>query len=296
MTDIAAPGRAYRPWLGLLFMGIACALFPIMNALVKLLSATYPFEQLVWARVLSHLVLIMLIFLPRRGLDLFRVRQPVAQFICSMTLLASTFFFFGAVEYVGVADAIAISFIAPLAVVFLAWPLLGERITWRRLLAVAVGFSGVMIVIRPGSSVFQWASLMIVASAIAYAVYQIFIRRVAGLDHPSTTVFYTALGSTVVMTAVVPFFWRTPDNPGDIALLCSLGFFGGIGHYCVARAMTYAPANFIAPFNYTQMIGSVIMGFLMFGEIPDAYTWLGSAVIIAAGLMVGWQGKPKRRT
>jgi drug/metabolite transporter (DMT)-like permease len=296
MTDRAAPVRAHRPWLGILFMGIACALFPIMNGLVKLLSTSYHFEEVVWARVLSHLVLILLIFFPRRGWTMFRSRQPISQLICSMTLLASTFFFFGAVKYVGVAEAISISFIAPLAVVFLAWPLLGERITPMRLAAVAVGFAGVLIVIRPGTSVFQWASLMIVASAIAYAIYQIFIRRVAGLDHPSTTVFYSAFGGTIVMTVLVPFVWRTPDTLKDALLLSSLGFFGGIGHYCVARAMTYAPANVIAPLNYTQMIGSVIVGYLMFGEIPDIYTWIGSAVIVVAGLMVGWRVRANPRS
>jgi drug/metabolite transporter (DMT)-like permease len=111
-----------------------------------------------------------------------------------------------------VAEAISISFVAPLAVVFLAWPLLGERITVMRLLAVVVGFAGVLVVIRPGSSVFQWASVMLVGSATAYAVYQIFIRRVAGLDHPSTSIFYSAFGSTIVMSMLVPFVWKTPDN------------------------------------------------------------------------------------
>ncbi len=268
-------------------MCIACALFPIMNGMVKLLTATYPSEQVVWARVASHLVVVAIIFLPSRGLKMLRSHQPISQVICSMTLLASTLFFFGAVKHVGVAEAISISFIAPLAVVFLAWPLLGERITAVRLLAVIVGFAGVLVVIRPGSSVFQWASLMLVASAIAYAIYQIYIRRVGAVDHPSTSVFYSALGSTIVMSAVVPFVWVAPRSWGDVAMLASLGLFGGIGHYCVARAMTYAPANFIAPFNYTQMIGSVIVGYLMFAEVPDYYTWLGTALIVSAGLMVG---------
>src|SRR5476651_549464 len=95
-----APGRASRPWLGILYMGIACALFPIMNALVKLLATHYHFEEVVWARVLSHLVFIVLLFMPRRGFALFHTRQPGLQFVCSMTLLASPFFFFGAVKYV----------------------------------------------------------------------------------------------------------------------------------------------------------------------------------------------------
>lgn len=292
-ASVGPPARVYRPWLGVFFICLASALFPVMNGLVKLLTETYPFQEVVWARVASHLVLVAAVFLPRRGLALVRARQPISQVVCSMTLLASTFLFFGAVKHVGVAEAISISFVAPLAVVFLAWPLLGERITAARLVSVVVGFAGVMVVIRPGSSVFQWASLMIVGSAIAYAIYQIFIRRVAGVDHPSTTVFYSALGSTIVMSALVPFDWKTPDNWSDVALLCSLGMFGGLGHYCVARAMTYAPANFVAPFNYTQMIGSVIVGYWLFAEVPDIYTWLGSALIVAAGLMVMWQGSKR---
>jgi drug/metabolite transporter (DMT)-like permease len=283
----------HGPMLGILFMCVACALFPVMNGLVKLLTQTYPFEQVVWARVGSHLVLVTLLFAPRRGLALFRTRLPLSQFVCSVMLLASTFLFFGAVKHVGVAEAISISFIAPLAVVFLAWPLLGERITWIRLLAVVIGFAGVLVVIRPDSSVFQWASIMIVGSAFAYAIYQIFIRRVAGLDHPSTSVFFSAFGGTIVMSLIVPFAWKTPDNWLDTALLSSLGIFGGLGHYCVARAMTYAPANFVAPFNYTQMIGSVVVGYLMFAEVPDIYTWLGTGLIIAAGLLVGWYGRPR---
>jgi drug/metabolite transporter (DMT)-like permease len=264
-----------------------------MNGLVKLLTETYPSEQVVWARVASHLLLVALLFLPRRGAALFRTRQPVSQLICSVMLLVSTVLFFGAVRHVGVAEAISISFIAPLLVVFLAWPLLGERITWQRLVAAGIGFAGVLVVIRPGSSVFQWASVMLVGSAGAYAVYQIFIRRVAGVDHPSTSVFYSALGGTLVMSLVVPFVWKTPETWLDASLMASLGIFGGLGHYCVARALTYAPANFIAPFNYTQMIGSVIVGYLMFAEVPDIYTWLGSALIVAAGLLVGWQGRAR---
>lgn len=289
MTPVA--DNTYRPWLGILFICIAGAIFPVMNGLVKMLTAIYPFEQVVWARVAAHLVVVALVFGPRQRLGLLRTRQPLSQLICSAMLLSSTFLFFGAAKYVGVAEAISVSFVGPLFVVFLAWPMLGERITWQRLLAVGIGFAGVLIIIRPGSAVFQWASLMLIGSALAYAVYQIFIRRVAGVDHPSTTVFYSALGGTLVMSLIVPFVWKTPNDWQDAVLLASLGIFGGLGHYCVARAMTYAPASLIAPFNYVQMIGSVIVGYWLFAEIPDTYTWAGSALIIGAGLLVGWQGR-----
>jgi len=288
----AAP--AYRPWLGILFMCVACALFPVQNAVVKLLTGIYPFQEVVWFRLATHLVLMCIVFLPRRGLALLRTRSPMQQVLCSAGLLGSTLFFFSSAKYVGVTEAIAISFVAPLAVTVLAWPLLGERITVMRLASVVIGFAGVMIVIRPGSSVFQWASLMMLGSAICYALYQIFIRRVAAVDQPATTAFYCALGCTLATSFLVPFHWKTPANWRDLALMISLGISGGFGHYCVARAFSYAPASLIAPLNYTQMIGSVAVGYLMFAEIPDFYTWIGSAVIIAAGLLVGWQGRPRR--
>ena len=296
MATSRAPSRSSRPLLGVLFMCAACALFPIMNGLVKLLAATYEPQQIVWFRVVSHLVLVAAVFMPRMGLGLLRTRRIGTQFVSSIMMLLSTLFFFSAVKSIPVAEAISVTFVAPLAVVLLAWPMLGERITPFRLAAVIVGFSGVLIVIRPGSAVFQWASLLLLSSAICYAVYQILIRRLAGTDHPATSVFYSVLLGAIIMSIWLPFVWKTPASLTDWLLLCSLGVFGAMGHYCVAKAMTYASANFVAPFNYTQMIGSVIVGYLMFAEVPDFYTWLGTAVIIAGGLMVGWQSRKRKKT
>ena len=279
--------------LGIFFMCLACSLFPIMNGLVKLLTQTYDFQQIVWARTSMHLLVVVLFFTPRMGMTLFLTRQPVSQLISSVNMLLSTFLFFGAVKFVPVADAVSITFVAPLVVVFLAWPLLGERITLPRLVAVILGFLGVLVIIRPGSAVFQWASIMILGSAVCYSVYQIYMRRVAGVDHPATSVFYGALVGTIIMSIAVPFVWKTPVTWQDIAMMSSLGVLGALGHYCLAKALTYAPANFIVPFNYTQMIGSVIVGYWMFAEVPDAYTWAGTALIVGAGLLIGLQGKRK---
>lgn len=291
MAEVAALNRTSRPLLGVLFMCIACALFPIMNGIVKLLAATYEPQQIVWFRIVSHLVLVAVVFMPRMGLGLLRTRRIGTQFVSSVMMLLSTLFFFSAVKSIPVAEAISITFVAPLAVVLLAWPLLGERITWFRMAAVIVGFSGVLIVIRPGSAVFQWASLLLLCSAMCYAIYQILIRRLAGIDAPATSIFYSVLLGAVIMSIWLPLVWKMPTSWTDWALLCSLGVFGALGHYCVAKAMTYASANFVAPFNYTQMIGSVIVGYFMFAEVPDFYTWLGTAVVVGAGLMVGWQGR-----
>jgi drug/metabolite transporter (DMT)-like permease len=277
--------------LGIFFMCLACSLFPIMNGLVKLLAQTYDFQQIVWARTSMHLLVVVLFFTPRMGMTLFLTRQPASQLISSVNMLMSTFLFFGAVKFVPVADAVSITFVAPLVVVFLAWLILGERITLPRLVAVILGFLGVLVIIRPGSSVFQWASIMILGSAVCYSIYQIYMRRVAGVDHPGTSVFYGALVGTIIMSVAVPFVWKTPATWQDITMMSSLGVIGALGHFFLAKALTYAPANFIVPFNYTQMIGSVIVGYWMFAEVPDAYTWVGTALIVGAGLLIGLQGK-----
>jgi drug/metabolite transporter (DMT)-like permease len=283
----------HRPLLGVLFMCAACALFPVMNGIVKFLGGLYDPKEVVWFRIVTHLVLVALVFVPRMGTRLFHTRQIGSQFIVSLMMLLSTLLFFTAAKYVGVADAISISFLGPLAVVFLAWPLLGERITALRLGAVVLGFVGVLVVIRPGSSVFQPASLLLLGSALCYAVYQIYIRRLAGIDHPATSIFYSVLLGSILMSFVMPFVWQTPRSWQHWLLFLSTGAMGALGHYCVARALSCASANFIAPFNYTQMIGSVIVGYLMFGEVPDSYVWLGTALIVLAGLSVGWSGRKR---
>ncbi|HRD79038.1 MAG TPA: DMT family transporter, partial [Hyphomicrobiaceae bacterium] len=228
--------------------------------------------------------------MPRLGAGVVRTTQPLSQLARSFLLLGSTFMFFNGVKHLELAQAASISFMAPFIVVLLALPMLGEPISIHRIGAVLAGFVGVLIVIRPGSAVFQWASLLIVGSACCYALYQIFTRRVAGHDRPETSAFYSALIGTLVMAGVIT--WKgfaPPKSLLDAGLLASLGILGAAGHYCVARAMTYAAANVVAPFQYWQMVGSVIVGYLVSHRLPDAYTWLGASVIIGAGLYIGWR-------
>jgi drug/metabolite transporter (DMT)-like permease len=284
---LAVPARTDRPLLGILFMLAAASLFPVMNGLAKLMSRDYSSEQVVWARTVSHLLFALALVVPRHGWGVVRTRRPGVQFFRSLLLIGSTFLFFSAIRFVPIAQAASISFTAPLIVVLLAGPMLGERIRLSRVVAVTVGFLGVLVVIRPGAAVFQWASLLIVGSAACFAVYQILTRQVAGVDRPETSVVYSALVGSVLMSLVVPFAWRTPGSWTDVALLGSLGVIGGLGHYCVARAMTYAAANLLSPFQYWQMVGSVIVGWWLFSEMPDGWTWVGAALIIGAGVYVG---------
>jgi drug/metabolite transporter (DMT)-like permease len=196
--------------------------------------------------------------------------------------------FFTGVKYLHLAQATSISFTAPFLVALLAWPMLGERMTLGRLLTIVVAFVGVLVVIRPGTAVFQWASLYILGSACCYALYQILTRRVAGHDPAETTAVYSALVGTVVMSVVLPFVWMPIASWIDWGLLLSLGVLGGTAHYFIARSMIYAEATTVAPFGYWQLVGSVIVGYFISGYLPDAFTWIGAGIIVCAGSYIAW--------
>jgi drug/metabolite transporter (DMT)-like permease len=136
--------------------------------------------------------------------------------------------------------------------------------------------------------VFHWASLLLLGSAFCYGLYQILTRHVTRLDSAETSAVYSALAGTVVMTVVTPFVWTPVAGWTDAALLFSLGILGGTGHYFVARAMTYAQANIVAPFGYWQLVVAVIVGYLISGYLPDAFTWVGAGIIICAGVCIAW--------
>ena len=286
-----------RVLLGIFFMCLASTLFPIMNGLVQVLSDRYSSPQIVWARTASHLIFIAVLFLPQFGFRVLGTNAPKLQLARSFCLLSSTLCFFHGIKYLELAQAVSISFITPFLVALLSWPMLRERVSLARFVAVVVGFAGVLIIIQPGGDLFNWASLFIVASAGFYAFYQIFTRRVAAYDLPETSAIYSALVGTVVMSVWVPFEWTPVQSAADAGILISLGILGGLGHYCVARAMTYAPANVISPFHYWQLIGAVVVGYFITLKFPDATTWLGAAVIISAGLYIGYrETREKRRS
>ena len=283
----AVQALTYRPLVGILFMCLAHTLFPVMNGIVQLLTERYSAEQIVWARTGSHLLFVLAIFAPRYGARILVTNRPALQIARSMLMLVTTTLFFSGLAYLPLAKTAAISFAGPFLVVLLAWPMLGEQITGYRLAAVMAAFAGVLVVVRPGTELFHWASLLILASAVTFAFEQIFTRRVAAYDRPETSVVYSALVGTVVMSGFAAFNWTQPQSWADISLLGLIGVLGGLGHYCVARSMTYAPANLVAPFMYLQMVWSVVVGYLLKGSLPDFATWVGAAIIIAAGLFIG---------
>ncbi|HEY4250693.1 MAG TPA: DMT family transporter [Roseomonas sp.] len=286
MIAAAAPDR--RILLGILCMCFAGALFSLMGGTAKLLGASYSSLQVSWARAFIHLVFLAALFLPGAGLAVLRSRRPRLQLARAAMLTTSNLCFFYAITFIPLAKASAISLTAPLIVAILAWPMLQERTTPMRVAAVLAGFLGVVVIVQPGGELFHWASLFVLASATAYGVYQILTRRVAPYDPPMTSALWAPLIGATGLLLVQPFVWRTPADWGDLGLFLACGTLGAVGHYFVARALTFAPANIISPFQYVQLLGATCVGWLIFDHLPDAHTWAGAAIIVASGLLLAW--------
>ncbi len=265
-----------------------------MNGVAKLLTEHYSSIQVSWARTFGHVLFMLAVFLPRRGVRLLRTRRLGWQLLRSSCLIVSNLSFFFALSFIPIGDAAAINMIGPIFVAALAWPLLGERTTPGRVFAVLIGFAGVLVIIRPGTQVFHWAALFIIFSALTNAFYQLITRFIADTEAPETLAVYSPVVGAFGMLFVLPFVWQNPAGVGDLLLFCSLGVLGAIGHYFVALSLGFAPANLVTPFQYVQLIGSVGVGFVLFGTLPDALTWLGSVIVVGCGLYIGWTQTRRR--
>jgi len=270
---------------GILQMVAATVLFVCMNATAKVLSAHLPAVEVVWARSAGHFVFILALLGPGHGWwRLFETNNLRLQVGRSLLQVSSQMLFFTAIGHVQLADATAVSFTAPLIVAALAGPLLAERVERSHWAAIGAGFAGALIVIRPGAGMSAHL-LLILGSSVCYALYQLLTRRVAAYDRPQTSVTYSALVGTIVLSILVPLSWTTPSAT-QWAGLAALGVLGGLSHYLVAHALAVAAASIISPFHYVQLIWAAALGYLVFGDVPSGFTWLGAAVIIASGLFI----------
>jgi drug/metabolite transporter (DMT)-like permease len=268
--------------------------FPFMNAAVKLLSAGYPALQITWARFTGHLIVMLLIFLPQYRLSLLRTRQPAVQIARSVLMLMSNLVFVMAIGRIPLATASAIGFTSPLIVTALSVPLLHESVGWRRWTAVLVGFSGALLVIRPGAGFTDPAVFLLLISALTYALYQIATRWVSRHDNAATGIIFSALVGSIALTAAIPFIAVMPRTIFDALLFASLGLLGGFGHYLVIRAFQLGNAAVIAPLGYVELLGSTVLGYAIFGNFPDTWTWVGASIIIASGAYIAVRERRRR--
>jgi drug/metabolite transporter (DMT)-like permease len=264
-------------------MAAAMLVVPFMDALAKLLASRYPVLQLVWARFFFHFLLVLPVVLWRHGGAVLTVPRPALQIGRGLCLLAATCCFFGAIKYIPLADAIAIIFFDAVLVIVLSALVLRERVPASRWIAALLGLAAVLVIIRPGFSEFHWASLLALVAAFFFSLYFLFTRQLSGNTPPLVTLAWQSAGGFVLMSVMLPLFWVTPTLM-DLALMLMLGATGAAGHLLLIRAFECAEASLLAPFLYLEIIMQVVLGYLLFGDLPDSWAWAGITLIIGVGV------------
>ena len=276
----------------MILMALAMLIVPGIDAFAKLLVATISAGEIAASRFLLQALFLLPVVCWRRpslaGL------QPGLQALRGTLIGVTTIFFFAALRYMPLADAIAIFFVEPLILTLLSPSLLGEQVGWRRYAAVAVGLGGAVIIIRPGLTAFGPAALLPLLAATCFALYLVLTRRLAQTGDPYLMQFTAGVAAFLVLSlalifgttfgiASLSFVW--PDTR-EILLMLGLGIVGCVGHLMIVGAFARAPASLLAPFQYLEIISATFLGLIIFGDFPACTTWLGMAIIISAGLYV----------
>ncbi len=265
-----------------------------LDATAKWLVRDHALFLVVWARYAGQMLVVTPYVWHRAGTGFWRTRRLPLQLFRSSLLLAATLCFFAALRYLPLAEASAIIYLAPMIIVVLSGPLLGERPNRWRWATAVTGFIGILIVLRPGSAVFHPAVLLLIATATFNALYYLLTRKLADEDK-HTTLFYSALVGTVGLTLFLP--WAAIEglpDPRDGALFLLLGVLAGLGHALIIGAYQSAPASLLTPFTYLQMLWATAYGYLIFGQLPDRFSALGMAVIVGSGVALAWHERPRQ--
>ena len=268
-----------------------------LDATAKYLVRDHPLFLVVWARYAGQMLVVTPFAWQRCGIAFWRTRHPLLQFLRSTFLLLATLCFFAGLRYVPLAEGSAITFLAPIFVILLSGPLLGERPTGTRWVASLTGFIGILVLVRPGSAVFHPATLLLVVAAFFNALYYLMTRKLAG-ESAYTTLVYSALVGTVALSVALP--WQLQGGAPTLreaAPFVLLGLFAGLGHWFVIRAYLLAPASLLTPFAYLQMVWGTLYGFALFGQLPDRWSALGMVIVVGGGLWLALQERwtPRRR-
>ena len=279
------PANVDRPTLGIALMLAGIAGFAVMDAIIKWLTADYPITQVVALRSWFGLPLLCLFALYDGGLKALRTRRPMVHVGRYLLVLALSFSFFWALSQMKLVDAIAITFAAPIFITALSVPLLKEPVGLHRWVAISIGFCGVLIMLRPGAGVFQWAALVVICSVVVYALLMITTRAFKSTESTASLMLYPQLGMSLTGIIIAPLFWVTPSL-GDLGLFALAGLFGSVGVMCLTHAFRLGPAAVVSPFEYSALIWATLLGFLLWGELPDAFTLGGAGIVISSGLYI----------
>ena len=277
---------------GVLFFLMAIFIISIVDTICKLFTKELHPIQIVWGYFIGiNLTLWIFFFLKGEKLSKLKVTErPILQILRPAFLVCSISSLFVGLKYLPLAEATAIGFVAPLFITIFSIPILKEKVGKHRWGAILIGLTGVIIIIRPGSEFWQFASIMPLLGAVFFALFQIFTRLLSNTEKTYTTLFYTGLGGLGWSSLLVPFIWLTPSQI-HILVFLTIGALGALAHLCMINAFDFAEASLLAPYNYTKLIWVTIFGYLIFEDIPSIEMWIGSGVIVSAGLYIFYREK-----
>lgn len=270
--------------VGVLLVLVACLFFALADAATKALTADYHVVQILWFRFVVFAALGLALARARLGPRLLVTRAPALQVGRGLALLANNAAVFVGFSLIPLADAHAVLAVGPLLVTALSVLFLGETVGVRRWTAVAVGFLGVMVILRPGLGAFEPGALIVLGGAAMFALYQVLTRRVVAVDDASTSIAYAAVIGLIGASLPLPLVWVTPTAVADWGLFAVAAVLAGAAHAMFVQALRLAPASAVQPFIYTILAWSVPLGWVAFGQIPDAPTLIGAAIVVASGL------------
>lgn len=300
--------RERRAPIGALWALLAVVCFSTNDVLVKFLSGGYPLYQLMFIRTIFATAFILAVLVPMTGgIGVLRTKILFTHLIRGMCVVIANFCFFLGLAALPLAEAVAIFFISPLAIAVFSVIFLGEVVGPRRWTAIAVGFLGVLVVLRPGTEAFQVAALMPLLAAFGYATLHIMTRKIGVSENATAMAFYIQMSFILVSGLAGAAFgdgrYETFDHPSmefllrawvwpggyDLVLIVLLGVTSAMGGYSISNAYRRSEAAFVAPFEYAAMPLAVMWGLVVFGEWPDSHAWIGIALILGSGLVLIWR-------
>lgn len=260
--------------------------FSVMDAIIKWLTADYPVTQVVALRSWFGLPLLCLFALyGGGGLRSLRTRRPLVHLGRYALVMLLSFSFFWALSQMKLVDAIAITFAAPMFISALSVPLLKEVVGLHRWLAIGIGFCGVLVILRPGLGVFDWAALVVLGSVVVYALLMITTRAFKKTESTAALILYPQLGMSISGLLFAPLNWVSPPM-ADLGLFALAGCFGSVGVICITNAFRLGPAAVISPFEYSALIWASLLGYIFWQELPDLGTVAGAVIVVASGLYI----------
>jgi drug/metabolite transporter (DMT)-like permease len=283
------PALSVRPAenvkIGIAYSCASAILVSFTSVLIKWLSNGYPAIELCFFRCAFGLIPVMLIVRHTGGVTALRTYRPFAQFFRAAVWACSFMFSFLSLHFLPLADAIALSFLAPLFMTVLSMPMLGERVGVHRWGAVLLGLVGILVMARPSGEVFQIGVVFGIGAAVTWAVGSLSVRHLTRTETAPAITFYTHVFGAMILGLMLPFVWETPSGPAFLGMVV-IGLLGGVSQFWSTQALSYAPASAVAPFIYTQMVWAVIFGYVVWGDVPTLHLTAGVALIIASGLYI----------